>query len=134
MNEIIDRVDEIIEHYSLKTNTKKQEFVYRRFYLMNFLRINTFLSLSEIAEKFGKMTRYGIGDHSTVIHGIRKHKLLTNDKVYKFHTEAVHNKLLGITPVFSELDKQKLINSVLNCDNFWQMKKLQLQLLEINEN
>ena len=100
---------------------------------MNFLRTNTFLTLSEIAEKFDMLTKDGVGDHSVVSYGIKKHKLFEKDEVYKEHIEFIHNRLLGVAPKYSELDMTTLMNSVLNCDNYWQMKKLQLQLLEVKE-
>lgn len=62
-----EQIKELIEEYQLNTRSRKRETVYKRYYLMNALFMQSKLSLTGIGELFNR-------DHSTVIHSIKEHK------------------------------------------------------------
>ena len=64
--ELIVSVKEVIDLEGLSIKNKAPNKSHLRFYLMHYLKENTYLSLSKIGELFNR-------DHSTVIHGVAKH-------------------------------------------------------------
>lgn len=90
---MLNEVKRIIEAEALNTKQKAESQVLKRHYLMNFVRENTTLSLSEIGKLFNR-------HHSSVIWGIQNHEIMTElkDKRYKDYTKTVKsyvNKLIG---------------------------------------
>ena len=124
-DDIIKKVELLIEHYSLANTSRRHDQVYPRYYLMNFLRDNTKLNLYDISCLFKKY------DHSIVIHGIKQHKNYRNDDVYRFHTENVHLRLNNIKPEVSEVEESNIISEVMRCTNYYEMKKLQNKLVNM---
>ena len=71
-------IEDLINAESLNTKTRVQHIVHKRFFLMDYIRKETSFTYEEIGDMFGGL------DHSTVIHGIKKHNQFMewNDKVY----------------------------------------------------
>jgi len=57
----------IINTYQLSSNSRKQEAVYKRYYLYNFMYVHRHMTLSMIGYYFNR-------DHSTIVHGIQEHE------------------------------------------------------------
>ena len=123
--EIIKQVELLIEHYSLANTCRRHDQVFPRYYLMNFLRENTNMNLYAISCLFKKR------DHSLVIHAINQHKNYRNDPTYKFHTENVHLRLNNIKPEVTKAEESNIISEVMRCTNYYEMKKLQNKLVNM---
>ena len=121
----IDKVKELIHKYKLDTKSKEQEKFMPRYYLMNFLRENTGLSLRGIGVLFNKEEKFA---HCATIHAVRQHKALTacNDKVYKLYTENVRSAMSDtILRSKTEKHESSIVKEVLLCANYYEMVKLQ---------
>ena len=131
--EIINKAGEIINQYNLQTRSRKPEFVFPRYFLMDFLKKNTHLSLADIGLMFGKLTKDGFGDHSIVLYGLKTHKMLTKQKYgdYILHTKGLADMLNGIELDLPPEIEQTLRQKVLDCDNYLDMVKLQKSLLSL---
>ena len=82
---ILKKVKEIIKVYDLKGKNRKREFIYKRFYLFNFLsNSNLKINYTQIGKLFDK-------DHATVLNGLKQHNDLMqfNDDVYLEHTKEI---------------------------------------------
>ena len=82
---ILKKIKEIIEIYDLKAKNRKREFIYKRFYLFNFLsNSNLKINYTQIGKLFNK-------DHATVLNGLKQHNDLMqfNDDVYLEHTKEI---------------------------------------------
>ena len=88
---IIDMVGRSIEDYGLNRRSNKLEFVYPRYYLMDFLKRNTKLTLCDIGVMFNRLKPDGTGDHSIVLHGIKIHRKYIKDSYYALHTYNVRS-------------------------------------------
>lgn len=75
------RVQRYILDSDINLKSRKQEHLYRRYYLMSFLKEKTSLSMASIGRIFRK-------DHSTVINAIRETKNLSSDANYYLYTES----------------------------------------------
>ena len=128
--DILNKVNSLIVVYDLKKRSRKIDYTYPRFYLMNYLRQNTNLSLAKIALLFDIKTKKGLGDHSVIIYGVKIHHLLRKDKNYQLATEVLKSELEEVTPSLTILDEKKIIEEVLACTSYWQMRKLQNKLVE----
>ena len=65
----------ISDLYSAKRN---QHIVWCRYFVFDYLKTNSLLNASQIGVRYNKL-------HSSVILGIRKHKMLLSDKVYQMY-------------------------------------------------
>jgi len=117
--EILDAVGEFIHENNLTIKSRKYKYVYPRYWLCNFLKENTVLTLSEISNMFGK------DDHSLVFHSIKKHKVLYKDRVYGLHTDKVRLRFIGVSLDLPEKVEYGFKERVLRCKTYWQMRKLQ---------
>ena len=79
----LKRVQEYIDEYDLTKKTRKEEYIFRRYYIMFYARTNLLFSY----EKIAKILKFS--DHSTIINGIKNHKNfeLHKDKRYKEYTK-----------------------------------------------
>jgi chromosomal replication initiation ATPase DnaA len=77
----IEQVKEYIESEGLNGRSREQFYVFRRHYLCYALYRTQELTLSEIGKIFNR-------DHSTVLHSIRKHEELKDDRLYQKMTES----------------------------------------------
>ena len=95
-------VQEIIEVENMTYRNRTQNKVYQRYYLFNYLRENTTLSLTAIGKMFMK-------DHATVINGINRHTdfIEYNDKKYIQDVAGIKQYL------DEEFEKHLLTNSTL---------------------
>tara|TARA_R110000803_G_scaffold162580_1_gene226206 strand:+ start:42 stop:557 length:516 start_codon:yes stop_codon:yes gene_type:complete len=97
---ILKKVKEIIKVYDLKSKTKKREFIYKRFYLFNFLsNSNLKINYTQIGKLFDK-------NHATVLNGLKQHNDLMqfSDEVYLEYTKP-------ICDIISDSNFDKLIQS-----------------------
>jgi hypothetical protein len=86
----LEKINELIEKYSLKEKTRKRDVLFKRYFIFNELRIYG-LSLSMIGEIFEK-------NHATVLNGLRVHKdmLSYQDADYASETAAIQSELEGL--------------------------------------
>jgi len=111
-DEMIEKAFAFIERDNLKSKTRKREIVYRRHYLMYFLR-NCGLTFSQVGEAFGT-------DHSRAIYGFNCHVNLlhVNDKVYKFEISEYMKELQNFEykvksrDLFIDIDKCKNLEAL----------------------
>lgn len=76
-----------IEDHELNTQSRKRDLVYKRFYLINYVRLkNPSLNLTQIAQMFGGH------EHTKALYGIKMYDILKNDKVFVeiTHDVAIH--------------------------------------------
>jgi len=87
-NDYEAKVREIISIEGLKKQNRKQYIVHQRYFLMDFLRKNSKLSLTDIGLMFDR-------NHATVINGLSQHENLTRfkDNVYKDNVRNIKDFL-----------------------------------------
>jgi len=80
----VKKVVKICEKLGLTKKSRKQEVVYQRYAVYNFLRKNTGLSLEAIGKCFNQ-------NHATVMHGLKTYDLYTeqNDTVFLWNIQEV---------------------------------------------
>jgi hypothetical protein len=109
MENLINRIKEIIEEEQLQIRNQNPIKVSRRWFFYLWLRKNGFV-LREIAELFN------VG-HATVIHGIKQAEYFQtkkNDK-YLLFTSDLYLEFMDKKISF---DKRNLATDVMNCKNF----------------
>jgi len=121
MKQTIDKVNELIEYYDLTTRQQTRDIVYKRYFLYNYLRDNTGLTLHTIADMF---KRKGNQRHANILNGIGQHKNFQNDDCYKYHTRHLREALKEEV-VITKAEERTVIEEVLLCKNYWEMVKLQ---------
>lgn len=67
----------------LSSKSRKREIVWCRYFIFEYLKKNSLLNFESIGEKYSK-------DHSSVSNGLKKHRELLADKIYKMY----HNQFL----------------------------------------
>ncbi len=84
----VKKVIKICEKLGLTKPNRKQEIVYQRYAVYNFLRKNTGLSLAGIGKCFNQ-------NHATVLHGLKTYDLYTeqNDTVFLWNIQEVETML-----------------------------------------
>jgi hypothetical protein len=117
-NNFISNVQYLIDFYELKQVCRRQDIIYKRYFLYDQLRKANY-SLSSIGRIFDK-------NHASVLHGIRMHQVYTKskDKVYKMYTADIANKLITIP------QEASIKNAVLNADNWEEIVQIKLQITE----
>jgi hypothetical protein len=85
MSDFLNSIMLLIEEDGLNTPSRSPKLNHKRYYLFNKMRERG-LSLQKIGEYFNR-------NHSTIIHGIKMHKifLVTRDKIYLKDTEEYDN-------------------------------------------
>jgi len=117
-NNFIANIQVLIEQYELKQVCRRQDIIYKRYFLYDQLRKANY-SLSAIGKIFDK-------NHASVLHGIRMHEVFTKskDKIYKMYTADIVNKLITIP------QEASIKNAVLNADNWDEIVQIKLQITE----
>jgi len=88
---IEEKVGRYIVCNNLDSDSRKQEYVYKRHYLCKYLRKNTDLSFSKIGKMFDK-------DHATIIHSIKQFEnLKTDDRFYSKVVDLLQEFPLNLT-------------------------------------
>ena len=120
----LEKINELIEKYGLKNNTRKRDVLFKRYFVYNELR-NYGLSLSMIGEIFGK-------NHATILNGLRVHKdmLSYRDSDYTAETYAMQAELDGldfpnVSGVFKRDRYYDLKQDLLEARHFYTFKRIQ---------
>ena len=120
MENLIERIHEIIETENLRQRTKKPNKVHRRWFIFAYLRKNNYV-LREIAELFNM-------NHATIIHGIRQADLFerVKDEMFLIDTldlfEEFKNKIIKIK-------ERNLIQDIMESKNLHDLTKIKRRLL-----
>lgn len=117
--EIIEHVRELIDKYDLKNPCRLQKYTYPRYYLFAVLKQDARMPWVEIARMFEK-------NHSTVIHGLEVHDMLTKTKDlgYKYFTASIRDEIK-----LQEKDEERdIAKDVLSCRTYNQIKQLQQKI------
>jgi hypothetical protein len=117
----IEQVKEYIESEGLNGRSREQFYVFRRHYLCYALYRTQELTLGEIGNIFNR-------DHSTVLHSIRKHEELQNDKLYKKKIESCV-QLMAEPLVFSR-QKRNIFEDVTKATNYEKLRRIRRWLNE----
>ena len=119
MENLIDRIHEIIETENLQERTKKPNKVHRRWFIFAYLRKNNYV-LREIAELFDM-------NHATIIHGIRQAELFekVKDEMFLIDTldlfQEFNNKMIKVK-------ERNLIQDIMQSKNLYDLTKIKKRL------
>ena len=119
MENLIERLHEIIQTENLTQRTKKPNKVHRRWFIFAYLRKNNFV-LREIAELFQM-------NHATIIYGITQAELFEDikDEMYLIDTkdlfEEFKNKKI-------KLKERNLIQDIMESKNLYDLTKIKKRL------
>jgi hypothetical protein len=119
MENLIERINEIIETENLTQRTKKPNKVHRRWFIFSYLRKNNYV-LREIAELFDM-------NHATIIHGIKKAEFYeqVKDEMFLIDTldlfEEFKNKMFKIK-------ERNLIQDIMESKNLYDLTKIKRRL------
>ena len=117
--ELIEHVRELIDKYDLKNPCRLQKYTYPRYYLFAVLKQDARMPWVELARMFEK-------NHSTVIHGLEVHDMLTKTKDlgYKYFTATIRDEIK-----LQEKDEERdIAKDVLSCRTYNQIKQLQQKI------
>ena len=117
----IEQVKEYIESEGLNGRSREQFYVFRRHYLCYALYRTQELTLGEIGNIFNR-------DHSTVLHSIRKHEELQNDKLYKKKIESCVQ--LMAEPLTFSRQKRNIFEDVTKATNYEKLRRIRRWLNE----
>jgi len=117
----LEQVKEYIETEELNGRSREQFNVFRRHYLCYALYRTRELTLSEIGRIFNR-------DHSTVLHSIRKHEELKNDKFYKKKIESCVQ--LMEEPLTFSRQKRNIFEDVAKATNYEKLRRIRRWLNE----
>jgi hypothetical protein len=120
MENLIDRIHEIIETENLRQRTKKPNKVHRRWFIFAYLRKNNYV-LREIAELFDM-------NHATIIHGIRQAQLFeqVKDEMFLIDTLDLFEEFKNKTIKIKERD---LIQDIMESKNLYDLTKIKRRLI-----
>ena len=117
----IEQVKEYIESEGLNGRSREQFYVFRRNYLCYALYRTQELTLGEIGNIFNR-------DHSTVLHSIRKHEELQNDKFYKKKIESCVQ--LMAEPLTFSRQKRNIFEDITKATNYEKLRRIRRWLNE----
>lgn len=114
-DEMIERAYELIERDNLKTKSRKREIVYRRHYMMYFLRHCgfTFAQVGKVFDTDHSRAIYGYNCHVNMIH--------VNDKVYKTQINEYTKELQNFE---HKIKSRDLFIDVEKCKNLDSLKRI----------
>ena len=120
MENLIDRIHEIIETENLQERTKKPNKVHRRWFIFAYLRKNNYV-LREIAELFDM-------NHATIIHGIRQAELFekVKDEMFLIDTLDLFQEFKNKTIKIKDRD---LIQDIMESKNLYDLTKIKRRLI-----
>lgn len=117
----LEQVKEYIETEELNGRSREQFYVFRRHYLCYALYRTQELTLSEIGRIFKR-------DHSTVLHSIRKHEELKNDRLYQKMIEDCVQ--LMSEPLTFSRQKRNIFEDVAKATNYEKLRRVRRWLNE----
>ena len=119
MENLIERIHEIIETENLRERTKKPNKVHRRWFIFAYLRKNNYV-LREIAELFNM-------NHATIIHGIRQAQLFeqVKDEMFLIDTLDLFQEFKNKTIKIKDRD---LIQDIMESKNLYDLTKIKRRL------
>lgn len=119
MENLIERIHEIIETENLRERTKKPNKVHRRWFIFSYLRKNNFI-YREIAEIFGM-------NHATIIYGITQAELFerSKDEMFLIDTLDLFNEFNNKT---IKIKERNLIQDILESKNLYDLTKIKKRL------
>lgn len=117
----LEQVKEYIETEELNGRSREQFNVFRRHYLCYALYRTQELTLSEIGRIFKR-------DHSTVLHSIRKHEELKNDRLYQKMIEDCVD--LMSEPLTFSRQKRNIFEDVAKATNYEKLRRVRRWLNE----
>ena len=119
MENLIERIHEIIETENLRQRTKKPNKVHRRWFIFAYLRKNNYV-LREIAELFNM-------NHATIIHGIRQAQLFeqVKDEMFLIDTLDLFQEFKNKTIKIKDRD---LIQDIMESKNLYDLTKIKRRL------
>lgn len=114
-DEMIEKAFYFIDRDNLKSKSRKRELVYKRHFLMYFLRSKG-LTFSQVGEAFNT-------DHSRAIYGVKCHKnmMQINDKVYKGQVNEYSKELQNFE---YKIKMRDLFIDVEKCKNLESLKRI----------
>ena len=120
MENLIERIHEIIETENLRQRTKKPNKVHRRWFIFAYLRKNNYV-LREIAELFQM-------NHATIIHGIRQAELFekVKDEMFLIDTLDLFQEFKNKT---IKIKERNLIQDIMESKNLHDLTKIKRRLL-----
>ena len=120
MENLIDRIHEIIETENLRQRTKKPNKVHRRWFIFAYLRKNNYV-LREIAELFDM-------NHATIIHGIRQAQLFeqVKDEMFLIDTLDLFQEFKNKT---IKIKDRNLIQDIMESKNLYDLTKIKRRLI-----
>ena len=120
MENLIDRIHEIIETENLRQRTKKPNKVHRRWFIFAYLRKNNYV-LREIAELFDM-------NHATIIHGIRQAQLFeqVKDEMFLIDTLDLFQEFKNKT---IKIKERNLIQDIMESKNLYDLTKIKRRLI-----
>ena len=92
----VERVKNFID-LNIELKSRKDEYKFRRYYLMKYLKLNTGMSLTSIGGLFNK-------DHSTIVHALKRVDLLEPYEDYKHIVKDLEEEF----PMDGQLSVQSL--------------------------
>ena len=117
----IEQVKQYIEQEELNGRSREQFYVFRRHYLSYALYRTQELTLSEIGRVFNR-------DHSTVLHSIRKHEELKNDRLYQKMIEDCVQ--LMSEPLTFTRKKRNIFEDIAKATNYEKLRRVRRWLNE----
>ena len=119
MENLIERIHEIIETENLRQRTKKPNKVHRRWFIFAYLRKNNYV-LREIAELFDM-------NHATIIHGIRQAQLFeqVKDEMFLIDTLDLFQEFKNKT---IKIKDRNLIQDIMESKNLYDLTKIKRRL------
>ena len=120
MENLIERIHEIIETENLRQRTKKPNKVHRRWFIFAYLRKNNYV-LREIAELFQM-------NHATIIHGIRQAELFekVKDEMFLIDTLDLFQEFKNKT---IKIKDRNLIQDIMESKNLYDLTKIKRRLI-----
>ena len=109
-NREIERVQSYIKQMELKS--RKDEFKFKRYYLMKYLRAGSGLSLCSIGAMFDK-------NHATIVNALKKVEILEGYPDYHIHT----NELAIEFPMDGLLANSKTFNGINIANSIRQLER-----------
>jgi hypothetical protein len=117
----LEQVKEYIQAEELNGKSREQFYVFRRHYLCWALYRSQELTLTEIGRMFNR-------DHSTVLHCIRKHEELKNDKLYQKMTETCQE--LMAEPITFTKQRRNIFDDIAKATNLEKLRRIRRWLNE----
>ena len=117
----LEQIKEYIESEQLNGKSREHFYVFRRHYLCWALYKTNQLTLSQIGRMFNR-------NHATIIHSIRKHEELKNDKLYRGITESCQE--LMSEPLIFTKQRRNIFDDIAKASNLEKLRRIRRWLNE----